>query len=93
MLIVLTILVAGITAGRLLCGHSRLVGACDKLTVMAIWALLFVLGAWVGSNGQVMGNLRKLSFDAGVICFCSVAGSLVALRLARGMLARGNQRD
>jgi uncharacterized membrane protein YbjE (DUF340 family) len=78
-------LAAGLAIGFVLRRRTRLLAACDRLTTASLWVLLFVLGAWVGSDEQIMSDLRRLAFESSVICLGAVGGSLAVL-VAAGRL-------
>ena len=85
---ILGILAAGLLIGYLLRRRKKLISICDRVTTVLIWALLFVLGAWVGTNEEVMDNLHGLLLDAGILCIASVAGSLLVLSVAAKLLPK-----
>lgn len=74
----LLIMFAGIIAGRLFGG--RLNSKFLRQAIMvAIFLLLFLLGANIGSNGQLLRDLPKLGIQALVLMlFCTGASILCA---------------
>lgn len=88
MLGIFAILSIGLLAGWMLRRRKRLISVCELLITATLLCLMGVLGAWVGCNEEVMGNLPELSLQAGSICLCSVAGSILLFRLA-GRVLRG----
>ena len=51
-----------------------------KLTDMAVCFLLFVLGAKLGTNAEILGNLGQLGGEALWLTLGAVGGSLLAVR-------------
>lgn len=93
MLTIFLILAGGMASGYLLRKNKRLIGACDKLAVVAIWMLLLVLGASVGSDERILSNFHQLSLRAGVICLFAVAGSIVAVQVVHLCFFRSGGSD
>jgi len=90
MLPIFLILASSIAAGFLLRKARRLLSSAQKLTTVAIWGLLFVLGASVGAETRILANLHTLAYEAGVICLAALAGSLaVAHAVDRLFLRKG----
>lgn len=54
-----------------------------------IWALLFLLGVEVGSNGELMRSLPTLGLEAGALAAGGTLGSAVAACFLWRMLSRG----
>lgn len=81
----LLILIAGIACGRLFAAHlsGKVVSA---LTMAAIFLLLFLLGAAIGSNGELLARLPNLGFTALIIALCCLAGSIAAAMLITPVL-------
>lgn len=74
MLIVIGLMVSGIVLGYLL--REKNLKFIQKLITCAIFALLFLLGLSVGTNGQIMDNLGTIGLDALLITLGAVAGSV-----------------
>ena len=93
MLVLFAVILGGIVTGRLL--QSRRLAFVSRLTVVIIWALLFLLGLEVGSDPAVVGGMATLRRTAFVIFVFSVAGSIGASwllwRRIRGRSASGTE--
>lgn len=68
----------------MLIGHWRrksapLLRAADKGSLYAIYALLFLLGARLGSDASLLAQLPLLGGRALCICLCCTAGSVLCL--------------
>ncbi|MCH5276733.1 MAG: LysO family transporter [Desulfovibrionaceae bacterium] len=82
MLLEMGLIAAGIPAGYVLRRKERARAVAARLLTRAVWALLFVLGLAVGSDSMLLEQLSRLGVRAAVISALSVAGCLVAARLA-----------
>jgi uncharacterized membrane protein YbjE (DUF340 family) len=80
MLPIALILMMGMATGFLLRRKKRFISVCDRLTSMALWGLLFVLGGSVGADREIMGNLHDLSLQGGIICLASITGSILLVQ-------------
>lgn len=69
---------AGIFAGIFLRNRDKWKSFNTKLTMIAIYALLFVLGVSIGTNKEIIQNLPKLGWIGLLISLASVMGSIVA---------------
>jgi uncharacterized membrane protein YbjE (DUF340 family) len=76
MFTVIGITLSGIVCGVLLRKH-RLRGV-GRITMVLIWALLFLLGVEVGGDSHIVESLHTLGLESVVICLCSTLGSVVA---------------
>lgn len=74
MLTLFVLLFGGILTGRLL--RRRLLSALGNIITVIIWLLLFLLGAEVGGNEQVVRGLATLGVQALVLCAGALAGSI-----------------
>ena len=77
MIAVVLIMIMGIIAGFLLRGSSRAVRINDRLTMWAIYLLLFLLGVAIGANELIMKNLPVLGLKALGVSSATVAGSVL----------------
>ncbi len=88
MFIELGCLAAGIAPGRALRRNEKARKVTGKLTMLAIYALLFVMGAKLGADDSLFAALSTLGFQAIVIGLCCTMGSVLcvlpAQRLFRG---------
>ncbi len=73
----LAALFLGIAAGRLLRARPRPIGAAERMAVVTIYLLLFLLGLSVGGDRSIMGALEEVGAQALVLSVGSVAGSLL----------------
>jgi len=80
MLAIFLILAGGIAMGYLLRRKKRFISVCGGLTTAALWGLLFVLGASVGSDPEILSNLRDLSLQGGIIALGSITGSIIIVQ-------------
>lgn len=83
---VVGIMILGIAAGLLF--RKKKIGWIQKLIMVLIWALLFLLGIEVGSNRTVIENLHTLGLQALIISLAGVLGSSVLAWLLRFLTDR-----
>ncbi|MBE9466891.1 MAG: LysO family transporter [Bacteroidetes bacterium] len=76
MIIVLSVMVAGIILGALLNDKKKLISIIDKFTNWAIYALLFLLGISVGLNKTIINHLDSIGVKALIITIGAVLGSI-----------------
>lgn len=76
MVTVLTLFSIGILIGFLLRKRKRIIQLNDHLTNFAIYLLLFLLGLAVGSNEEIIQNIDEIGFNALLIAFFAVLGSI-----------------
>lgn len=76
MFLVFTVLFSGVALGRLLAG--RRLGFLPRLITGIIWVLLFLLGAEVGLNPEVVGGMATLGLSALIVCSFGLVGSIFA---------------
>jgi len=69
-------MLAGIIAGYLL--RKRKFRFTNRLILTLIWLLLFLLGVEVGANKIVVNQFAKLGFEAFLLAFGGVLGSVLA---------------
>lgn len=82
----------GILAGHGL-RHFRWLRRVEHTQTYTVWALLFVLGLSIGSNGDIMDNIVTLGGQALLISVCASLGSaLFALALWHGWFKRRRNR-
>lgn len=77
MLTVVLIMTVGIALGYFIRSRKRIAKLADKLTMWAIYLLLFLLGVAIGANGLIMKSLPSLGLTALVITIGSVLGSVL----------------
>jgi len=81
MLKVVAIMAIGIVIGFLLRNKTRVVKLNERLTMWAIYLLLFLLGLSTGANKAVIGNLHNLGVESLIIAAGGVLGSVVMATL------------
>lgn len=73
MFTVILIMLSGILVGRLLRSH-RIV-FLPRIIMALIWILLFLLGVEVGSDSEIIRNMKTLGVEAFVIAVAGALGS------------------
>ena len=77
MYIALAIMCAGVIVGRLV--RSRLsVKILNRCALVAIMALLFLMGVSIGSDRQLLAKLPTLGKYSAILTACYLAGSIFA---------------
>lgn len=84
---ILLFLLSGIGAGYLL-RRRPAVRLSGYGTRAAVVALLFVFGASIGANRELIASLSRFGLQAVAFALLGVAGSLCAVRVARRLLTR-----
>lgn len=92
MYIALLILIAGIGLGKLCSAHLSH-GILSRLTLGAIFLLLFLLGVSIGANHNLLCQLPTLGLDALVIAICCIAGSILASVIVTPLVIPRNRKD
>lgn len=83
-MLILFALIAGIGAGFLLRGRPVAVNAANKLSILLVYALLFLLGVAVGGDEAIVAALDSLGWQALLLSLGSSGGSvLLAIPLYR----------
>lgn len=80
MIFILVLFGVGVIAGALVRSRAGLLRWAKKTTDVAVLVMLFLLGAGMGANQEVMANLHGLGLQALALTLAAVAGS-VALGL------------
>ena len=84
MLQIIIALGAGALIGRFLRG-KQLLQHVNKATLAGVAGLLFVMGAQIGSDPEVLSNLPLLGSKALVFALLSIAGAVIlSLPLGKG---------
>lgn len=91
MITVLLIMIAGILTGLAINKYPFAIKVNDKLISWAIYVLLFLLGISVGLNKTIIQNLDKIGFQALIITFGAIAGSVLALWILYRLLFKDEQ--
>jgi uncharacterized membrane protein YbjE (DUF340 family) len=90
MLVVTTILAAGVLLGFILKNKKKFIDITERSAPWIVYILLFFLGIAVGTNETVAGGLMKLGIQASVISVGGVAGSIcLAVPLHRILFPKG----
>jgi glycerol-3-phosphate acyltransferase PlsY len=76
MLIVMVFLLAGMSAGYLLRKKEKTIESIGRTTSGVIAILLFILGASIGSNEQIVKNITKVGFQAFLLTLGALLGSV-----------------
>ncbi len=77
MITVLAIMTTGIIIGLLTHHNTRWIKINDKLTMGAIYVLLFLLGIRVGINDTIINNIHTIGLQAIIITIGALLGSLI----------------
>ncbi len=77
MITVVAIMTVGIAVGYFIRSYKQLVTIADKLTMWAIYLLLFLLGVAIGANNLIMRSLPTLGLTALIITIGGVLGSII----------------
>lgn len=60
----------------------------DKLTMLGIFSLLFVMGLSIGNKKDIINNLHKVGFAGFLYAFFSVLFSIIIVYLLTSLLYR-----
>lgn len=77
MLTVVIVMALGIVAGYFLRTKPKITSLADRLTMWAIYLLLFLLGVAIGINEIIVKNLHELGLKALYIAIGGIAGSVL----------------
>lgn len=78
MVAVLVIMTAGAVLGFFLRNQPKIVLANDKLIMLAVFGLLFLMGVAIGSNPDIIKRLPVLGIQALIIAVAGIVGSVIA---------------
>lgn len=93
LLIYWAFLVAGYICGSRLRTGGRSVSSLASFMMITIYCLCFVMGLRMGVNEQVTSNLGIIGLEALIITIGCIAGSMLAIFLARKMLGMDRYGD
>lgn len=79
MITVLLLMLAGMATGFLLRQRPVILKISEKLTSVAIYILLFLLGISVGLNKMIIRHLDRIGLQAVLITFGAVFGSVLTI--------------
>ncbi|GFM37428.1 LysO family transporter [Desulfovibrio psychrotolerans] len=82
-------IVAGIPLGYALRRREKVIYTVDKLTMWAIYGLLFLLGVSLGSDAELIRQLGTIGAQAFAISLSCLAGSVAAVWLLDRFILRG----
>lgn len=77
MLKVVGVMILGIVLGYLIRKKSRAITLNSKLTMWAIYILLFLLGVSIGTNEIIVKSLPTLGLQALLISVSCILGSII----------------
>lgn len=77
MIELLAIMFLGMVLGYFLRNHSKFINMSNKLGIIIIYLLLFVLGISVGLNETVISKIDTIGLKALIITIGSLMGSLI----------------
>lgn len=79
MFIVIAMMFSGIAVGYLI--RSRKINWINRIIMLFIWILLFVLGVEIGSNPDIIAALPTLGIEALFIATMGILGSAISAML------------
>ena len=79
----------GVPIGFALRKNTRAVCIVNRLTMWAIYGLLFLLGLSLGTNATVMSQIDTIGIQALLISICTVTGSACATWLLDRYVLKG----
>lgn len=91
MITVLLIMLAGIATGFLLRQKPMVLKISGKLTSIAIYILLFLLGISVGLNKTILNHFDRIGFQAFLITLGAISGSVAVLWIVYRFLFNDTQ--
>ena len=77
MFTVVIIMALGIIVGYFLRNKSKTKSFIEKLTMVVIFVLLFVLGVAIGSDKNIVSSLQTLGLQALIISLGAIFGSVL----------------
>lgn len=89
MLITVLCILVGIPLGYILRNNKLAVKSVSRLTMWAIYVLLFMLGVTTGSNETIVTQLNIIGIQAVCISACCVLGSACAVFLLDKFILKG----
>ncbi|WP_051273633.1 LysO family transporter [Desulfotruncus alcoholivorax] len=81
-------LAAGILIGYFRPLSARGAKVTHTFTMLGLIILLASMGAQLGSNKKILGELGQIGVEAAVLAGCSVAGSVLLVYFARNYIYR-----
>ncbi|WP_299522126.1 LysO family transporter [uncultured Lutibacter sp.] len=77
MIPVLLLMTIGLILGYVLRNKTKFILFSNKATTLIIYMLLFLLGIGVGLNKTIISNIANIGFQAILITFGAILGSLI----------------
>lgn len=81
MLLIMGSLIIGMIIGFSGLIHKEIIPYLSKVTTIALFIMLAILGAQIGCNNELLHNLTLLGGRALLIAFLSIVGSVAAVWL------------
>lgn len=82
----------GIVIGAYKKTSKKLIKINDIMTLICIFALLFVMGISIGTNKEVINNIGKVGLIALVYSILTILGSIIVVYLVSNILLRGKRK-
>jgi hypothetical protein len=79
--IILICILSGVLAGVGLRGRTRIIAWVDRLALASVLVLVWLLGASMGANEEVVSRLGTLGLQAVVIAVAAMVGSVVLVEV------------
>ena len=91
MLEICSLLLAGLLAGWLIRARQDWIRLSDRFMTAFVYLMLFLLGLGVGTNPEIMRNIRSLGLQAIGITVFGLLGSIAAGLLCARLLSRHHE--
>ncbi|SHF08441.1 LysO family transporter [Desulforamulus putei] len=89
---VLIAVALGILVGHFnLLPHNRKI--TERFTTLCLFVMLLAMGAQLGANEKLLADLGSLGWQALVLAFGSIVGSVLLVRLAESHIAKQLQKS
>jgi len=82
----------GILIGATSKMNKKLIKINDVITLICIFALLFVMGISIGTNKEVINNIAELGFVALIYAFLAILGSITFVYIVTEIILRGKRK-
>ena len=80
---------AGIGLGTTMRRKKRLMGWISQFSEVLVFVLLFVLGAAIGSNAEIMSNIWSLGREGLLLALGAIVGSLLGAKPIECLVSGG----
>ena len=87
MLFLILTLISGIVLGRIFRTKSLILKS-NKLITPIVLLLLFFMGISIGNNKEIMANFPALGFQALIITFGALAGTIISAFLLEKLIMK-----